>query len=746
MAIIQYPGTNFHDLNLDWVLEQVKNLLTEWGETRTDWENLLADNTEFKSTLENEWDSFHDYIISHIDEDVPSEVVAEIDRMANDGRLLALITEDDGEGSALSDVVGDWLAAHITQETGYVIDDTLKVEGAAADAKATGNAVAELKGAIQYNKTRTKNILDLSNVVYGSVNSSGQIVSNAAYSTQNFIPVEAGKTYISSVDGVTNLTASRLLVVAFYSSEDETSYISRLTNVQSFTVPTGATYVRFSSAAINTDNLVVGFYPKAQIEEGTVPTPFVPPFELAHVAVPYNAITDGAYSSPSAVRPIGHTKIPYFDTEYSQIICYGQSLSVGADSLYVQDSVIPGCYALGTLTSPSATFNQLQLASNGQHPIVSAVNSLHTLLTSNGLYAPNMVAGSYGAGGQSIAQLMSATRQAQIKSEEEYDYDITTENKYQTFLDSLTAMKTAVGDHSVCCPVIVFLQGERDYYSDEELSNLQPGSSVHAYACGDDKDKYKKYMGWLKDDMQNACVSVLGQSKKPLFVIYQVSGNFVKKHDLGINMAQQEFAEENKDVILLPAPYFTPNYGSAHLATNGYRWLGEYIAEAVFQMSVQRSKYQPLIARDIRIEGNKVVISTSGATLPLKLDAYTVEQTSENGFRLWRDGTKYTVLSVSFRGDEIVLTTGSSIDLNKAGSVVEVSYAGSEVGGTGNVRDSAQYGAMYSYWDDTNDTGASGSLSVNYRPIDSAGNSMVGKPYPMFNWLSPFYWTATNPS
>ena len=148
MAIIQYPGTNFHDLNLDWMLQQVKNLLTEWGETRTDWDNLLADNTEFKATLENEWDSFHDYILAHIDEDVPAEVVAEINRMAENGELLALITEDTGEGSALSDVVGQWLSTHLTPETEVVIDDSLTIQGAAADAKTAGDAISELKGAL----------------------------------------------------------------------------------------------------------------------------------------------------------------------------------------------------------------------------------------------------------------------------------------------------------------------------------------------------------------------------------------------------------------------------------------------------------------------------------------------------------------------------------------------------------------------------------------------------------------------
>ena len=40
-------------------------------------------------------------------------------------------------------MVSDWLDEHVDPETGYVIDDSLSVEGAAADAKAAGDAIAD---------------------------------------------------------------------------------------------------------------------------------------------------------------------------------------------------------------------------------------------------------------------------------------------------------------------------------------------------------------------------------------------------------------------------------------------------------------------------------------------------------------------------------------------------------------------------------------------------------------------------
>ena len=43
MAFYQFPGTDFHDLNLDWLLQQMKNCLAEWATTKTAWENTSQD-------------------------------------------------------------------------------------------------------------------------------------------------------------------------------------------------------------------------------------------------------------------------------------------------------------------------------------------------------------------------------------------------------------------------------------------------------------------------------------------------------------------------------------------------------------------------------------------------------------------------------------------------------------------------------------------------------------------------------
>ena len=51
--------------------------------------------------------------------------------------------------AAAAQEVGAWLAEHVDPDTGYVIDDTLTIEDAAADAKKTGEKIAEAKSIAQ---------------------------------------------------------------------------------------------------------------------------------------------------------------------------------------------------------------------------------------------------------------------------------------------------------------------------------------------------------------------------------------------------------------------------------------------------------------------------------------------------------------------------------------------------------------------------------------------------------------------
>lgn len=104
--------------------------------------------------------------------DVQEEINNKLDALVADGTIHTIFTPDvmailnvAQQASleaiaAIPSEVTSWLNQHIAQETGYVIDDTLTVSGAAADAKVTGDKIGELKSDITRSKIFTENTLN----------------------------------------------------------------------------------------------------------------------------------------------------------------------------------------------------------------------------------------------------------------------------------------------------------------------------------------------------------------------------------------------------------------------------------------------------------------------------------------------------------------------------------------------------------------------------------------------------------
>lgn len=113
-----FPYTNFHELNLDWVLSTVKRLSEEWTATHDDLEGYAEYITDYFANL-----------------NVQDEIDNKLDTMAEDGSLGASVTPyvDD----MLPNIVSSWLRDNITPTT-PAVDASLTVSGAAADAAVTG--------------------------------------------------------------------------------------------------------------------------------------------------------------------------------------------------------------------------------------------------------------------------------------------------------------------------------------------------------------------------------------------------------------------------------------------------------------------------------------------------------------------------------------------------------------------------------------------------------------------------------
>lgn len=108
--------------------------------------------------LYNAYKDLQDYVNEHVTElenfvnnyfdnlDVQAEINHKLDIMADDGTLDALLFQTfhvhvkDWTEQYLS----FWLYENVAQETGYVLDNSLTIENAAADAKATGDKIDEI--------------------------------------------------------------------------------------------------------------------------------------------------------------------------------------------------------------------------------------------------------------------------------------------------------------------------------------------------------------------------------------------------------------------------------------------------------------------------------------------------------------------------------------------------------------------------------------------------------------------------
>lgn len=571
----------------------------------------------------------------------------------------------------------------------------------------------------------------ISGFFYASLPST--FVSNAGYDISDYFAVEAGDEIVLNTVVPTLVCA----ILLYNRNKDLIGYTSGTTDsfvVSTFDVlisdyPT-AKYVRVCGRHGYTHNAVVK---KPAMSPSDMEDNFREDITKASEADVLSK--QKSCSLASAKNFMGHSVTNLPSRKYQLFICYGQSLSDGSDSLYVEDPVVEGAYMVGTIIGSGTELTPLQLgAGTRQHPIVSCVNSLTTLFKKYNNKYFDFVAASYGAGGKSIAQLSKASRIQQYA--QDYDYAIKGAGQYENvFLAGLDNAITACGNGNVECPAIIFLQGERDYVTDSQAPDPMPGSVDAAYACGGDGAMYKSRMMDLKNDMQEDIMKKLGQSYKPIFCIYEVSGSFIKNDQMTINMAQIEFAQENDDVFLMPSAYFVPDYG-AHLSTNGYRWYGEFLAKALFGIVYQNIYWKPILPYQYIVENDKVIISLENYVGKMHLDDELVELSENYGFAVFINDVynSSNISNVSINDNHIVLTCNQSLTDKK----VEVVYGGDKTNGSGNVRDTDVYQALYTYWDDSNDKGSDNQKTIGYRPEED-GHVIIGKKYPMYNWLASFY-------
>lgn len=118
MFINGYPYTDYDQINLDWVIKTCKEAIDKAIQALG-----LAEETK-------------EYVDNYFaDLDVQEEINNKIQQMADDGDLLALMTD------TITEIVETWLTATITNPSNPPLDTTLTQSSAAAQSKAVGDLI-----------------------------------------------------------------------------------------------------------------------------------------------------------------------------------------------------------------------------------------------------------------------------------------------------------------------------------------------------------------------------------------------------------------------------------------------------------------------------------------------------------------------------------------------------------------------------------------------------------------------------
>ena len=142
----KYPYTDFHELNLDWFLAEFKDLYDAWVSFKGDVETSLEDMVQ-------DIDDFKEFVTTYLDNlDYVQAIDDYIDELISNGTFVTVLTP------VISSEVTDWLYDNVNPVgSAVVVDSSLTIAGAAADAQVTGDGIGRALKSINLSLT-TSNV------------------------------------------------------------------------------------------------------------------------------------------------------------------------------------------------------------------------------------------------------------------------------------------------------------------------------------------------------------------------------------------------------------------------------------------------------------------------------------------------------------------------------------------------------------------------------------------------------------
>ena len=405
--------------------------------------------------------------------------------------------------------------------------------------------------------------------------------------------------------------------------------------------------------------------------------------------------------------------------DYALMVAYGQSFAQGGasqgcaslesqegnfmlDLQTISTEDVDDYSNIGLVPLKAKSVNKLE------SPIISMTNSFSALyrqVNSN----QKFIAISGGKSGEVIENIMPGT--------EPY-------NRFKKACQRISEIASQEGK-SVGVISILMMQGESNYFS---------------YAKHN-KSEYKIYLMQLISSLKNDLKEIFSQEESPSVLLYQTGYKWLQNYwELPISQAQLELSQEIPEVILTNPVYPLTFNESNHPNYNGYRWFGEYATKALWNAMQYNFKYETVKVKSIAvINDNTIKIDVFAPVPPIRLNNFTNIEIKDYGFEVKLNGEIATIDSLKIHDNCIFIT----LEENLIHKIIEITYAGINRDGGGNICDSDKWLSMNKYVeDDENSKYNSSTLTyaVTKRPKDEYGNNIFGSVYPMENWLTNFYY------
>lgn len=150
--------------------------------------------------------------------------------------------------SVVVEAVEDWLDEHVDPDTGYVIDDTLSVTGAAADAKKTGDEISDLKSSLSPLASKSDIISPTWATSKRIAENGSELNSSASFGVTDFIDVIEAEEM--EVTGVNANAGVAMPSIHYYSAAKEHigfAYAYGTYSIKSDVAEYNAAFIRLSS-------------------------------------------------------------------------------------------------------------------------------------------------------------------------------------------------------------------------------------------------------------------------------------------------------------------------------------------------------------------------------------------------------------------------------------------------------------------------------------------------------------------